>query len=58
MAIKATAHKLATIFYAMLKNRTDYRDPGVEYYEQRYRDNLVKSLTRKAATLGFTLTPR
>lgn len=57
VAIKATAHKLATIFYAMLKNRTEYRDPGVEYYEQRYRDNLVKSLARKAATLGFTLTP-
>lgn len=57
VAIKATAHKLATIFYAMLKNRTEYRDPGVEYYEQRYRDNLVKSLAKKAATLGFTLTP-
>lgn len=57
VAIKATAHKLATIFYAMLKNRTEYRDPGLDYYEQRYRDNLLKSLARKAATLGFTLTP-
>jgi len=56
-AIKATAHKLARVFYAMLKNRTEYRDPGVQYYEQRYRENLLKSLNRKAATLGFTLTP-
>ena len=56
-AIKATAHKLAIIFYSLLKNRTEYRDPGVDYYEQRYRQNLLKSLTRKAATLGFTLTP-
>lgn len=56
-AIKATAHKLAIIFYTLLKNRTEYRDPGVDYYEQRYRENLLKSLTRKAATLGFTLTP-
>lgn len=56
-AIKATAHKLATIFYAMLKHRTEYHDPGVDYYEQRYRENLLKSLTKKAATLGFTLTP-
>jgi transposase len=57
VAIKATAHKLATIFYAMLKNQTEYRDPGVDYYEQRYRENLLKSLAKKAATLGFTLTP-
>jgi transposase len=57
VAIKATAHKLAVLFYAMLKNKTEYRDPGIDYYEQRYRDNLLKSLTKKAATLGFLLTP-
>jgi hypothetical protein len=57
VAIKATAHKLATIFYAMLKHGTDYRDLGPDYYEQRYRDNLLHSLTRKAASLGFTLVP-
>lgn len=56
-AIKATAHKLALIFYSMLKNQTQYRDPGVDYYEQRYRENLLKSLTRQASTLGFALTP-
>lgn len=55
-AIKATAHKLATIFYSMLKTRTPYRDPGVAYYEQRYRERLLNSLQRKAATLGFQLT--
>jgi transposase len=56
-AIKATAHKLALVFYAMLKNQTEYTDPGVDYYERRYRENLVKSLTRQASNLGFTLTP-
>lgn len=57
VAIKATAHKLATIFYTMLKTRTPYRDPGVDYYEERYRERLFKSLQKKAATLGFHLTP-
>ncbi|HYH07133.1 MAG TPA: IS110 family transposase [Thermoanaerobaculia bacterium] len=57
VAIKATAHKLALIFYAMLKNGTDYREPGADYYEQRYRDNLLRSLSKKAAVLGLTLTP-
>lgn len=56
-AIKATAHKLAIIFYAMLKNQTEYRDPGVDYYERRYRQNLLKSLTQKASDLGFMLVP-
>jgi transposase len=56
-AIKATAHKLALIFYSMLKNGTEYHDPGVNYYEQRYRETLLKSLTRNATTLGFTLVP-
>lgn len=56
-AIKATAHKLATIFYSMLKHQTEYRDPGVDYYEQRYRDRLLNSLNKKAVSLGFQLTP-
>ena len=41
----------------MLRNQTEYRDPGVDYYEQRYRHNLLNSLTKRAATLGFTLVP-
>lgn len=57
VAIKATAHKLATIFYSMLKTRTPYRDPGVDYYEERYRQTVLNSLQRKAATLGFQLAP-
>ena len=34
-----------------------YRDPGVDYYEQRYRQRLLNSLQKKAANLGFQLTP-
>lgn len=57
VAIKATAHKLATIFYTLLKTRTPYHDAGVDYYEERYRERLFNSLQKKAATLGFHLTP-
>jgi transposase len=56
-AIKATAHKLAVIVYSMLKNKTPYRDLGANYYETRYRDRLINSLKKKAATLGFNLIP-
>jgi transposase len=56
-AIKATAHKLATIFYSMLKNKTEYRDAGENYYEERYRQRLINSLKRNATALGFQLVP-
>ena len=56
-ALTATAHKLARMVYFMLKNRTAYTDPGVSYYEQQYRERLVRSLKRKAAAMGFDLIP-
>lgn len=56
-AIKATAYKLATIYYSMLTNKTEYREAGVSYYEERYRERLLKSLQTKAAALGFVLAP-
>jgi transposase len=56
-AIKATAHKLATIFYSMLRDRSQYRDPGVDYYEIRYQQKRLNLLKKQAAALGFSLTP-
>jgi len=56
-ATTATAHKLARMVYFMVKNRTDYVDPGVTYYEQQYRDRTIRNLKRKAASLGMELVP-
>jgi hypothetical protein len=57
MAVKATAHKLARIVYAMLTTHTQYHDVGEHYYEQRYQDRALRHLKRKAADLGFQLLP-
>lgn len=54
-AITATAHKIARIFYNMLKYGTEYVDLGQEYYEQRYQDRVVANLKRKAKQFGFEL---
>jgi transposase len=54
-AITATAHKLARILYNMLKNGTEYKDIGQDYYEQRYKNRLVHNLKRRAKDLGFEL---
>lgn len=56
-AITATAYKLARLIYAMLKNGSEYVDPGRDYYEQRYRERSMKSLNKRATALGFQLIP-
>lgn len=56
-AIKALAHKLARIVYRMLKTGKPYADAGELYYEQKYRDHLLKRLHKQAARFGFQLTP-
>jgi transposase len=55
VAVKATAAKLARIFYSLVTNKREYEPPDINYYEQRDRANLVRALERKAQTLGFTL---
>jgi len=54
-AVTATAHKLARIIYAMLKDQTEYQDPGEGYYEEQARQRAIKNLKHKANQLGFQL---
>jgi transposase len=54
-AITATAHKLARIFYHLWSSGESYDDPGVNYYEQRYQEQIVKGLRKKPQALGFNL---
>lgn len=56
-AIRATAHKLARLIYAMLTKGSEYVDRGQEYYEERYRQRVVHHLNKKALAMGFKLTP-
>lgn len=57
-AVTATAHKLARILYHMLKHHQSYDPISIETYEQRQRDRAIHKLARRAAQLGFTLTPQ
>lgn len=56
-AITATAHKLARLYYSMLKYGSQYVDEGQEQYEQKYRSKVLKNLKQRAKDMGFTLTP-
>lgn len=55
-AITAMAHRLARLVYRMLKYGEQYVDKGAEYYEQRYRNQQIQSLRKRAAKLGFQIT--
>ena len=54
-AVTATARKIAVLFYNAMRFGTDYRDPGSDHYEHRYRERVVKQLHRRAAEFGFRL---
>jgi transposase len=56
-AVTATAHKLARIIYFMLKERKSYHDVGADYYEQKFRDRVLRNLNRQASKYGLRLEP-
>lgn len=56
-AITATAHKIARLYYRMLRYGEEYVDPGQDYYEQQYRRRVLNNLQRRAKALGYVLTP-
>lgn len=56
-AVTAAAHKLARLIYTMLTKGQDYVDQGQQYYEERYRDRVLRQMTRRAGELGFRLVP-
>jgi transposase len=57
IAVKATAHKLAKIYYAVLRTRQDYRQIDVQQYEHRLRERTLRNLQRRARQLGMQLVP-
>ena len=57
-AITATAHKLARLFYHMWTTAGEYSDPGMDYYEQKYQELVLKKLKKKAAAFDLQLVPK
>jgi transposase len=56
-AIRATAHKLAKLFWRLVTTGAAYRPADAAAEEQRYRERRVRSLQRQAHALGFILAP-
>jgi transposase len=57
VAIFATARKLATLIYRLLRWGQPYVDEGAESYETRYHQQRIGRLAATAKQLGYQLTP-
>jgi transposase len=55
VAVFASARKLATLIYRLLRWGQPYVDEGVEAFEKRYREIRIKSVKAKAKELGYQL---
>ena len=57
VAVFATARKLATLIYRLLRWGQPYVDEGAKAFEERYRHQRIRSLTARAKELGYQLLP-
>jgi transposase len=53
--ITAMAHKLAVLVYRMLHWGQEYVDKGLQYYEDRHREQQIRFLKKRAASLGLSV---
>ena len=58
VAVFATARKLATLIYRLLRWGQPYLDEGAVAYEKRYQEGRIKRLAASAKDLGYRLTPQ
>ena len=54
-AVAAAAHKLARLIYTMLTKGEEYVDQGQDYYEERYRQRVLRQLSMRAEKLGMKM---
>jgi len=56
-ATVATAHAIARVVYRMLKYKVEYEKIDVAEYEQKYKEQQIKYIKKKAEKFGFQLVP-
>jgi len=57
-AIKATARKIAVIFYNVMIMGIEFVEQGIIQYEQKIKERQMKYLQKQAHRFGLTLTPQ
>ena len=57
VAVKANARKLAIIFYNMIIKRAQFNPLAIDSYNEKYREQKLKYITKQADLMGFKLQP-
>jgi hypothetical protein len=47
-AVTAAAHKLARLIYTLLTKGEEYTDQGQDYFEERYRERVIRQISQRA----------
>jgi transposase len=55
VAIKATARKIAVLYYYIMTEGIEYVEQGLIAYQQNYKEQQIKRLKKQAGHLGFQL---
>lgn len=55
-AIIAVAHSILVAIYYLLRDGTEYRDLGGDYFEQRSKEAIVRRSVRRLEQLGYRVT--
>ena len=56
-AVKATAHEIARLVYAMLRDGTEYVERSITDFENEYRERKIANIRRQARAVGCELVP-
>ena len=56
-AIKATAHEIARLVYAMLRDGTEYVERTIADFEKEYQERKIANIRRQAHAVGCDLVP-
>jgi len=56
-AMKATARKIAVIYYRVMTKGIAFVERGIEIYQQRFKEQQLRLLQKKARSLGLQLIP-
>lgn len=56
-ALKATARKIAVMYYHIMTKGIAYVEHGIEMYQQKYAEQQKQYLIRKATSMGMQLVP-
>jgi transposase len=56
-ALKATARKIAVLFYRIMTMGLPFVEHGIQKYEQKLQQQQLQSIRKRAKALGFVLSP-